>query len=195
MIALGPVPVRGEDEVYPKGFVVSAEKCPNRRGVEAVIAHFTGGLMRFDEFLGELRNGEVDAAWVSGGYPTDWIDEADGAAVRTLGYARRARLVPVAAVGLGDLRTARRRVGRARRLVCQPAGPAANGRLGHPPAERRAERGQPALGPVGPRRDCSTPASVLGEVAREILYFSAAVDPVPEVGVDLKVNLLAGSSQ
>ncbi len=33
--------------------------------------------------------------------------------------------------------------------------------------------------------------AVLDEVAREILYFSAAAGPVPAVGMDLKVNLLA----
>ena len=31
------------------------------------------------------------------------------------------------------------------------------------------------------------------EVAREILYFSAAAGPVPDVGIDLKLNLLAGN--
>ena len=33
--------------------------------------------------------------------------------------------------------------------------------------------------------------AVLDEVAREILYFSAATGPVPAMGIDLKVNLLA----
>jgi hypothetical protein len=33
--------------------------------------------------------------------------------------------------------------------------------------------------------------AVLEELAREIIYFSVAADDVPEVGVDLKLNLLA----
>ena len=33
--------------------------------------------------------------------------------------------------------------------------------------------------------------AVLDEIAREILYFSAAAGGVPEAGIDLKVNLLA----
>ena len=33
--------------------------------------------------------------------------------------------------------------------------------------------------------------SVLHEVAHEILCFSAATGPIPETGIDLKVNLLA----
>ena len=33
--------------------------------------------------------------------------------------------------------------------------------------------------------------AVLEEIAREILYFSAIVGPVPETGIDLRANLLA----
>ena len=40
LLVLGPVPAVGEDERFPKGFTIRAEKCPNRRGVEAIIAHF-----------------------------------------------------------------------------------------------------------------------------------------------------------
>ena len=49
-LVLGPVPVVGEDDTYPKDvrgepvepakFTIRAEKCPNRRGVEAVLKHF-----------------------------------------------------------------------------------------------------------------------------------------------------------
>ena len=52
-LALGPVPVVGEDDTYPKDrarqadgsrsqFTIRAEKCPNRRGVEEVLRHFQG---------------------------------------------------------------------------------------------------------------------------------------------------------
>ena len=37
--------------------------------------------------------------------------------------------------------------------------------------------------------------AVLREVTREILYFSAAMSGVPDVGIDLKVNLLAGAGK
>src|SRR5262249_26374007 len=49
-LALGSIPVVGEDDTYPKDrrgqpaqpvkFTIRAEKCPNRRGVEKVIEHF-----------------------------------------------------------------------------------------------------------------------------------------------------------
>ena len=54
-LALGPVPVVGEDDTYPKDvpwqpvepvkFTIRAEKCPNRRGVEAVLKHFQGSVV------------------------------------------------------------------------------------------------------------------------------------------------------
>ena len=36
---LGHIPSRGVDETFPNGFCISAEKCPNRRGVEEVLKH------------------------------------------------------------------------------------------------------------------------------------------------------------
>jgi NADH-quinone oxidoreductase subunit G len=87
-LALGPVPVVGEDDRYPKDvkgnpvepvkFTIRAEKCPNRRGVEAVLAHFEGKVTPFADVLAE----SPAAVWFAGGYPvkeavegalpTDW---------------------------------------------------------------------------------------------------------------------------
>lgn len=38
------------------------------------------------------------------------------------------------------------------------------------------------------------PKDVLQDIAREILYFSAAVGTIPETGVDLRSNLLADAA-
>jgi NADH-quinone oxidoreductase subunit G len=38
------------------------------------------------------------------------------------------------------------------------------------------------------------PRAVLNEVAREILFFATAAEPISAVGVDLKLNLLAGAT-
>ena len=51
LLVVGPVPVEGSDERYPSGFVISAEKAPNRRGVEEVIAGFGGNDFTWGEFL------------------------------------------------------------------------------------------------------------------------------------------------
>jgi NADH-quinone oxidoreductase subunit G len=74
-LALGPVPVVGEDDRYPKDvkgnpiepakFVIRAEKCPNRRGVEAVLKHFHGSVVN----LAEIARERIDAMWFAGGYP------------------------------------------------------------------------------------------------------------------------------
>jgi len=72
-LALGPVPVIGSDDKYPKDvrgnavepttFVIHAEKCPNRRGVEAVLKHFQGSILEFATL------GDASAMWFAGGYP------------------------------------------------------------------------------------------------------------------------------
>jgi NADH-quinone oxidoreductase subunit G len=75
-VALGPVPVVGEDEVFKNGFTIRAEKCPNRRGVEEVVQHFMGRVPTLDDVVAGIESGDVHALWVTGGYKHPWIDEA-----------------------------------------------------------------------------------------------------------------------
>jgi NADH-quinone oxidoreductase subunit G len=87
-LALGPVPVIGEDDTYPKDrrgrpiqpekFTICAEKCPNRRGVEEVLRHFQGEVVPFDEVVRGASEGRVRALYLSAGYPPrhgGWIRE------------------------------------------------------------------------------------------------------------------------
>ena len=190
-LALGPVPVAGEDEHFPGGFAITAEKCPNRRGVEAVLAHFAGSVKTFEEFLVEAGQGGMGGAWVSGGYKGEWIDEATARRLEGLDLLivqdlfasplseRATYVLPGAAFAERDGSY----VNRADRLqsvawaVRPPAGV-------HPEGPLYWEMlGKEGLYDARP---------VLGEVAAEVLYFSAAAGAdVPEVGIDLKVNLLA----
>src|SRR6185369_6203624 len=74
-LALGPVPVIGEDDKYPKNakgesiepvkFTIRAEKAPNSLGVVEVLKHLQG------EVLPALRMATepLDAMWFAGGYP------------------------------------------------------------------------------------------------------------------------------
>ncbi len=65
----------GKDDKYPKDvkgnsveptkFTIRAEKCPNRRGVEAVLKHFQGSVLSFANVVKQ----PVDAMWFAGGYP------------------------------------------------------------------------------------------------------------------------------
>jgi NADH-quinone oxidoreductase subunit G len=82
-LVLGPVPVVGEDDRYPKDvkgnpveptkFTIRAEKCPNLRGLEGVLNHLDKGGLQF----GEVAWGSVTAAWFAGGYPVrDHVEAA-----------------------------------------------------------------------------------------------------------------------
>jgi NADH-quinone oxidoreductase subunit G len=95
-LALGPVRVAGEDDVYPKDvhgqavpsdqarFIIRAEKCPNRRGVEAILEHFEGRIVSFDEVLADLAGGGIHSLYVGGGDPEPGITEAHAAALDNL---------------------------------------------------------------------------------------------------------------
>jgi NADH-quinone oxidoreductase subunit G len=81
-LAVGHVPSVGSDQTYPGGFTIRAEKCPNRRGVEAVLGLFgvadaaTGGLPDWNALVAHVRDGGADAAWVTAASPQPWIDDA-----------------------------------------------------------------------------------------------------------------------
>lgn len=91
-LALGPVPVVGQDDTYPKDrrgnaiepvkFTIRAEKCPNRRGVEEVLRHYQGEIIGFDDILRQAGEGRLKAVYLAAGYPprgNGWIttEQAD----------------------------------------------------------------------------------------------------------------------
>lgn len=191
LIAVGPIPHIGKDEIFPTGFTIRAEKCPNRRGVEKVAAHVNGGLVTWEDLLEQFDSAEFGAIWLSGGYKTDWIDEETAqrlAETRTV-VVQDCFESPVwkrATYQLPGATFAEREgsyVNHADRLqsftwaVRAPAGVMVEGRLYWR-----------LLGQAGlyKARD------VLDEVAREIGFFAAAMEAVPATGVDLKLNMLAG---
>lgn len=91
-LVLGPIPVVGEDDRYPKGpkgeapaeaktkFTIRAEKCPNRIGVEAVLRHFEGSVVSVESIA---RQPGAHAWYVVGGYQTGWVTEVIDRAVAT----------------------------------------------------------------------------------------------------------------
>jgi NADH-quinone oxidoreductase subunit G len=74
LLAMGPLPFEGQDQRFSNGFVIHAEKCPNRRGVEAVIRHFAGDCLAFEDFLQILPDAPIWGIWVTGGYPQPMFD-------------------------------------------------------------------------------------------------------------------------
>lgn len=85
-LVLGHVPIVGTDQTFPKGFVIKAEKCPNRRGVEAIIAHFGGNTADFRTFLGRAIEGAYKAAYVVGGYAETWVSKEVAAALAKIDF-------------------------------------------------------------------------------------------------------------
>jgi NADH-quinone oxidoreductase subunit G len=193
MLALGPVPTVGEDERFSSGFTISAEKCPNRRGVEKVVAHFAGRVTRFEEFLEQIGSGEIRGVWVSGGYKTDWIDHSTAAPFEKLAQVvvqdlfpsplseRATYRLPGAAYAERDGSYVNRddQLQSVRWAIRPPGGVRPEGSL---------------LWELLGREGLYDAPSVLREVAAEIGYFHVAGGEIPEVGVNLKVNLLAGAA-
>jgi NADH-quinone oxidoreductase subunit G len=99
VLALGPVPTRGEDQTFrpdqtegrtgdtsfviPRSFTIHAEKCPNRRGVEAVIDHFEGKVVDYETITKRVQAGEFEALYVAADAIDPWINEADSQALRS----------------------------------------------------------------------------------------------------------------
>jgi NADH-quinone oxidoreductase subunit G len=84
-LAMGPVRVEGQDDQFPKDvkgnvvepvkFTIRAEKAPNRAGVEAVLQHFGGDVMPFEELLRLSSTSQFSAVYLVGGDPEGWISE------------------------------------------------------------------------------------------------------------------------
>ena len=88
VLALGPVPRMGSDVsfktdkttgrsgdtsfIVPFTFTIHGEKCPNRRGVEAVLKHFQGEVIHYDAIAHRASSGEFKGLYVT----SDAIDPA-----------------------------------------------------------------------------------------------------------------------
>jgi NADH-quinone oxidoreductase subunit G len=188
-LVLGPVPVEGEDETFPNGFKIRAEKCPNRRGVEEILAHFCGQVETMDHLLSQIEDGRIDAVWVSGGYKSDWVDEATAERLAAAELLVVQDIFPSPLMERADYRLpsaafAERegsyvnhadRLQSFRRAIRPPMGVRIEGSL---------------FWQLLGREGMYNAGSALEEISRKILFYSAAAGGVPDVGVDLKVNQL-----
>jgi NADH-quinone oxidoreductase subunit G len=93
VLAMGPVPVVGFDRTFtpdqtkgrtgdtsfvvPRPFTIHAEKCPNRRGVEAILEHFQGEVIGYEALIGRVNKGEFQALYVASDATGPlWIDQS-----------------------------------------------------------------------------------------------------------------------
>ena len=82
-LVLGPVPVIGEDDHYPKTrgsvapqvkFTIRNEKCPNKKGIEQIIKHFEGDVVLVSDYLSKTT---PEALFIAAGYQGEevaWFD-------------------------------------------------------------------------------------------------------------------------
>lgn len=109
-LALGPVPVVGEDDTYPKDrrgkptqpvkFTIRAEKCPNRKGVEKVLEHFQGKVIGFDDVVKQAGDGKLELVYLAASYPPrgdGWMGAAQAEALKKVGTVVLQDLHPSAA--------------------------------------------------------------------------------------------------
>jgi len=190
LLALGPVPKVGEDERFPGGFTIAAEKAPNRRGVEEVVAHFMRRVPTLDDVLAEADGGNVRGLWVAGAYRKPWIDQPTAGRLGKLGLVivqdlfesplseLAVYVLPATAFAERDGSYVNRHdhLQSVRRAIRPPAGVRSEGSL---------------LWELSGRQGLYDAPAVLAELATEISYFRAAARGVPEGGVQLKINLLA----
>ncbi len=82
-LAVGPVPVNGEDRTFPGGYTVRAEKAPNARGVKRALELVAGegGVESYDTIGNGLRGGTFHAAILTGNYPSAWVTDEMKAAL------------------------------------------------------------------------------------------------------------------
>ena len=190
VLALGPVPTEGTDEKFESGFIIHAEKCPNRRGVEKVVSSLGGCLLNWGDFLGRAESEAFGVVWVTGGYKTPWNDDA---AVGSLANSKLLIVQDCLASPLWD-----------RADYQLPSATFAEREGSYVNYQDRLQSFKWAVRPpqgVKPdgqlywqllgRTGLYNAAGVLEEIGREIPFFAPAIGGVPDVGVDLKVNQLA----
>ncbi|MCE9620473.1 MAG: (2Fe-2S)-binding protein [Planctomycetes bacterium] len=77
-LAVGPIPVLGQDKTFPGGFTMCAEKAPNARGVRRVLEALAKGRSVLDAagFERVAASRSIAAAVVTGNYPSEWATPA-----------------------------------------------------------------------------------------------------------------------
>jgi NADH-quinone oxidoreductase subunit G len=202
LLAVGFVPTRGEDESFPGGFTIRGEKCPNRVGVEHVVASFDPTIPRWDALLDAVEAGSCTAAWISAAYPpaenrpasesAPWIDEATAARFEKLRClivqdlfaspltARADWLLPAAgfAERSGTWVNHAQWAQSFERAIRPPSGVWPEGRL--------------LWNMLGHHR-LYDPAVIRREIAAASIALAALSDDLPPVGLDLRLQQLASS--
>jgi len=195
---LGPVPVVGEDDTYPKDrrgqpvqpvrFTIRAEKCPNRRGVEAIVRHFQGEVLGFEELLRLAGDGSLKAMYLAAGYPPrsgGWISDEQAASLKQVPLLIVQDLFPSPASALAKYVIPAATFAEKDGTFVNQAGLAQCIRWGIRPPNGVRPDGQVFLD-LMERRGLVHAPSLRAELAREIPYFAALAQEPDDQGVLLE---------
>ena len=185
-LVVGHIPSIGKDETFPSGFTIRAEKCPNRRGIEALVEYFGGPSLSMEQLLEmkEHSGRNHDAIWVTGGYPSSWLDSEVSTAIRQVPYVVVQDIFPSPLWDLADAQLPNA-------AFAEQSGSYVNAtnRLQsftwaiRPPAGVMAD-GQVYWRLLG-REGLYDPTAVLLELAERCEFFAPAAAGVGDHGVDL----------
>lgn len=73
VIGVGPVPISGQDKTFPGGYTITAEKCPNARGVRRALGQITESVLDYQPFLTAIEDERAAAVVLTGNYPSHWV--------------------------------------------------------------------------------------------------------------------------
>jgi NADH-quinone oxidoreductase subunit G len=202
---LGPVPVVGQDDTYPKDrrgrpvepvkFTIRAEKCPNRRGVEAVLKHFQGEVRPFEQAIEVVDRGELKTIWVAAGYPqgggyvgpSPWLTDAQAAALRKATLLVVQDLLPSPVSAAADyVLPAAAWVEKEGTFINHTGLAQAIGKAAHAPGESRSE-GQVFADLLG-RRGLLRAGAVRAEMAGEVTAFTGLAETLAPRGTRLELT-------
>jgi NADH-quinone oxidoreductase subunit G len=203
-LALGPVPERGTDVTFqpdqhqgrtgdtsfvvPRTFTIRAEKCPNLRGVAAILQHFQGEVIPFTDLAAQVGRGAFRALFVVADAIDPWIDDPTARALREgVEFLVVQDTLPTPLADLADVvlagATFAEKAGcyvnaQGRLQYAEAALPPRDGSL--PDLDLLAIlSGRPGTGPVSSR-------DILAELAQSLPDFAAAEGgKLPEFGLEL----------
>ena len=183
-LATGKIPVAGRDETFKSGFTIRAERCPNRRGIEEIVRHFSAEFVDWNGFLAKIGAGELRGAYVTGGYPDVWIDDAEAQTVRRLQTLVVQDILPSPLARRADLvvpgATAFEKDG----SYVNHAGLIQTTSWGlHPPGGAHVD-GQ-VFSDLLKRPGIYQAGDVLRELAAEVPFFARCAEGVPPAGLNL----------
>jgi NADH-quinone oxidoreductase subunit G len=201
-LALGPVPVVGEDDTYPRDrhgqplqpvkFTIRAEKCPNRRGVEEVLRHFQGEVVGFEEVVRWADAGSVQALYLAASYPPrpgGWVSAEQAQAVQKVPLVVCQDLLPSPVSAFAQYVLPGAAFAEKEGTFVNHAGLAQAIRWGVTPTGECRTDGQVFLDLLE-RRGLIHAPSVRAELGREVPYFAPLVDKdLGEYGIPLQGTL------